>query len=75
MSRAEVLKKQAFENVYSQIEMMIENTVKQGKIFTVIAYPFFQENNELLKYVIDKLVEDGFVLRMYQDRMEIRFDE
>lgn len=75
MSRAEVLKKQAFENVYSQIEMMIENTAKQGKISTVIAYPFFQENNELLKYVIDKLVEDGFVLRMYQDRMEIRFDE
>ena len=75
MSRAEVLKKQAFENVYSQVEMMIENAVKQGKISTVIVYPFFQENNELLKYVIDRLVEDGFVLRMYQDRMEIRFDE
>ena len=75
MSRAEVLKKQAFENVYSQIEMMIENAVEQGKLSTAIAYPFFQENNELLKYVIDRLVEDGFILRMYQDRMEIRFDE
>lgn len=75
MSKAEILKKQAFENVYSQIEMMIENSFTQGKISTTIAYPFFQENNELLKYVIDRLVEDGFVLRMYQDRMEIRFDE
>ena len=75
MSKAEILKKQAFENIYSQIEMMIENTAAQGKISTAIAYPFFQKNNELLKYVIDRLVEDGFVLRMYQDRMEVRFDE
>lgn len=75
MSKAEILKKQAFENVYSQIEIMVENAVAQGKVSTAIAYPFFQENNELLKYVIDKLVADGFVLRMYQDRMEIRFDE
>ena len=75
MSKAEILKKQAFENIYSQIEMIIENAVAQGKISTAIAYPFFQENNELLKYVIDRLVEDGFVLRLYQDRMEIRFNE
>ena len=75
MSRAEVLKKQAFENVYSQIEIIIENAVKQGKVSIAIAYLFFQGNNELLKYIIERLVEDGFVLRMYQDRMEIRFDE
>ena len=75
MSKAEILKKQAFENLYSQIEMIIENAVAQGKISTAITYPFFQGNNELLKYVIERLVADGFVLRMYQDRMEIRFDE
>ena len=75
MSKAEILKKQAFENIYSQIEMMIENAVAQGKISTAITYPFFQENNELLKYEIDRLVEDGFVLRMYHDRLEIRFNE
>ena len=75
MSRAEVLRKQAFENVYSQVEIIIENAVKQGRVSIAIAYPFFQGNNELLKYIIERLVEDGFSLRMYQDRMEIRFDE
>lgn len=75
MSKAEVLKKQAFENIYSQVEMIIENAVKHGKISTAITYSFFQGNNELLKYIIERLIADGFVLRMYQDRMEIRFND
>ena len=71
MARAEVLKAQLYEKTYENILKMMETAVSRGEHKTTISYKFFHEDNELLKYVIDKAVKDGFVLRLYEDRMEV----
>lgn len=82
MSYAEELKKRAEEvrekhyaEVYEQIKRMIADAVEQGNRSTSVSYKFFQEDNALLKYVIEKCMEDEFVLRLYEAKMEIRLEE
>lgn len=71
MSRAEVLKAQLYEKTYENILRMMEAAVSHGEHKTAVSYKFFHEDHALLKYVIDKAVADGFVLRLYEDRMEV----
>lgn len=54
---------------------LMDAAVEQGNTSIAVSYKFFQGNNELLKYVIDKAAEDGFFLRLYESRMEIRLNE
>lgn len=55
--------------------MMIATAVEQGKRSTSVSYKFFKGDNALLKYIIEKCMEDEFVLRLYEERMEIRLEE
>ena len=71
MARAEVLKAQLYEKTYESILKMMETAVSNGEHKAAVSYKFFHEDNGLLKYVIDKAVEDGFILRLYEDRMEV----
>lgn len=71
MARAEILKAQLYEKTYENILRTMEAAVSRGEHKAAVSYKFFHEDNELLKYVIDKAVEDGFVLRLYEDRMEV----
>ena len=73
--RLEEVKQQRFPLVYEDIKKMIAVAVEQGKSFTSVSYKFFQGDNALLKYVIEKCMEDGFILRLYETRMEIRLEE
>lgn len=75
MARADELKERAYNKTYSQLMDLMDAAVEQGNTSIAVSYKFFQENNELLKYVIDKAVEDGFFLRLYESRMEIRLSE
>ena len=36
---------------------------------------FFKDDNALLKYIIEKCIEDEFVLRLYEERLEVRLEE
>ena len=73
--RAEEVREKHYAEVYEQIKMMIAAAIEQGKRSTSVSYRFFQDDNALLKYVIEKCVEDGFVLRLYETKMEIRLEE
>ena len=73
--RLEEVKQQHFPLVYEDIKKMIAAAVEQGKNSTSVSYKFFQGDNALLKYVIEKCIEDGFVLRLYETKMEIRLEE
>lgn len=73
--RAEEVREKHYAETYEQIKMMIATAVEQGKRSTSVSYKFFQGDNALLKYVIEKCVEDEFVLRLYEERMEIRLEE
>lgn len=73
--RAEEVREKHYAEVYEQIKMMITAAVEQGKRSTSVSYKFFQDDNALLKYVIEKCVEDGFILRLYETKMEIRLEE
>lgn len=73
--RLEEVKQQRFPLVYEDIKKMIATAVEQGKSFTSVSYKFFQGDNALLKYIIERCMEDGFVLRLYETRMEIRLEE
>ena len=73
--RAEEVREKHYAETYEQIKMMIATAVEQGKRSTSVSYKFFQGDNALLKYVIEKCMEDGFVLRLYETKMEIRLEE
>lgn len=64
-----------YAEIYEQIKMMIATAVEQGKRSTSVSYKFFKGDNALLKYIIEKCMEDEFVLRLYEERMEIRLEE
>lgn len=73
MSKAEQLKQKSFESVYSQLMKLVDATVEKGDTFVSVSYKFFKGSNELLKYIIEKLIADGFTLRFYETRMQIRW--
>lgn len=73
--RAEEVREKHYAETYEQIKMMIATAVEQGKRSTSVSYKFFQGDNALLKYVIEKCMKDEFVLRLYEERMEIRLEE
>jgi hypothetical protein len=55
--------------------MMMAAAVEQGKRATSVSYKFFKGDNALLKYIIEKCMEDDFVLRLFEEQMEIRLEE
>lgn len=73
--RAEEVREKTYQETYEQIKMMIAAAVEQGKRSTSVSYKFFKGDNALLKYIIEKCMEDEFVLRLYETRLEIRLEE
>ena len=73
--RAEEVREKIYQETYEQIKMMMAAAVEQGKRSTSVSYKFFKGDNALLKYIIEKCMEDEFVLRLYEERMEIRLEE
>lgn len=73
--RAEEVRGKHYAETYEQIKMMVAAAVEQGKRSTSVSYKFFKGDNALLKYIIERCMEDGFVLRLYETRMEIRLEE
>ena len=73
--RAEEVREKTYQETYEQIKMMIATAVEQGKRSTSISYKFFKGDNALLKYIIERCVEDEFVLRLYEERLEVRLEE
>lgn len=75
MTKAEELELKSFEKVRLQIMDLIDKEVERGEIKVTLSYKFFKENNKLLKYIIETIIADGFVIRMYETKMEIRWSE
>jgi hypothetical protein len=73
--RAEEVREKIYQETYEQIKMMMATAVEQGKRSTSVSYKFFKGDNALLKYIIEKCMEDEFVLRLYEERMEVRLEE
>ena len=73
--RAEEVREKTYQETYEQIKMMIAAAVEQGKRSTSVSYKFFKGDNALLKYIIEKCMEDEFVLRLYETKLEIRLEE
>lgn len=73
--RAEEVREKTYQETYEQIKMMITAAVEQGKRSTSVSYKFFKGDNALLKYIIERCMEDKFVLRLYETRMEIRLEK
>ena len=73
--RLEEVRQEQFRLTYEQVKMFMTTAVEQGKNSTSISYKFFKGDNALLKYVIERCMEDGFVLRLYETQMEIRLEE
>lgn len=73
--RAEELREKTYQETYEQIKMMMAAAVEQGKRSTSVSYKFFKGDNALLKYIIERCMEDEFVLRLYETRMEIRLEK
>ena len=75
MNKAEELELKSFENVRLQIMDLIEKEVERGNTKVTLSYKFFRENNKLLKYILETIPQDGFVIRLYEKKMEIRWSE
>lgn len=75
MTKAEELELKSFEKVQLQIMDLIDKEVERGGTKIVLSYKFFKENNKLLKYIIETIIADGFIIRMYETKMEIRWSE
>ena len=73
--RAKEVREKTYQETYEQIKMMIAAAVEQGKRSTSVSYKFFKGDNALLKYIIERCMEDEFVLRLYETKMEIRLEE
>ena len=72
---AEEVREKYFIEIYEQIMSIMTDAIKQGKRFISISYTFFENDNALLKFIIEKCMEEGFVLKLYETRMEIRLEE
>ena len=75
MNLAEKFEQQAFEKVRQKILEMVGIAAQNGDFKMAISYKFFNNNNKLLKYILETLPQDGFVLRLYERRMEVRWGE
>lgn len=75
MTKAEEFELKSFENVRLQIMNLIEKEVERGNTKVTLSYKFFRENNKLLKYILETIPQDGFVIRLYEKKMEIRWSE
>ena len=75
MDLTEKFEQQAFEKVREKILEMISIAAQNGEFKMAISYKFFNNNNKLLKYILETLPQDGFVLRLYERKMEIRWGE
>lgn len=75
MNKAEELELKSFENVRLQIMDLIEKEVERGNTKVTLSYKFFKENNKLLKYILETIPREGFVIRLYEEKMEIRWSE
>ena len=75
MNKAEELELKSFENVRLQIMDLIEKEVERGNTKVTLSYKFFKENNKLLKYILETIPQDGFIIRLYEKKMEIRWSE
>jgi len=75
MTKAEELELKSFEKVRFQIMDLIDKEVERGETKVTLSYKFFKENNKLLKYIIETIIADGFVIRMYETKMEIRWSK
>lgn len=75
MTKAEELELKSFENIRLQIMDLIEKEVERGNTKVTLSYKFFRENNKLLKYILETIPQDGFVIRLYEKKMEIRWSE
>lgn len=75
MNKAEEFELKSFENVRLQIMDLIEKEVEHGHTKVTLSYKFFKENNKLLKYILETIPQDGFVIRLYEKKMEIRWSE
>ena len=75
MNKAEELELKSFENVRLQIMDLIEKEVERGNTKVTLSYKFFKGNNKLLKYILETIPQDGFVIRLYEEKMEIRWSE
>ena len=73
--RADEVREQHYAETYEQIKMMMVAAVEQGKRSTSVSYKFFKGDNALLKYIIERCMEDEFVLRLYEERLEVRLEE
>lgn len=73
--RAEEVREKTYQETYEQIKMIMAAAVEQGKRSTSVSYKFFKGDNALLKYIIERCMEDKFVLRLYETRMEIRLEK
>lgn len=73
--RAEEVREKTYQETYEQIKMMIAAAVEQGKRSTSVSYKFFKGDNALLKYIIERCMEDEFVLRLYETKLEVRLEE
>ena len=63
------------QDTYEQVKYLIASAVEQGKDFITLSYKFFKNDNALLKYVLEKGMEDGFVFKLYETQMEIHLTE
>lgn len=75
MTKAEEFELKSFENVRLQIMDLIEKEVERGNTKVTLSYKFFRENNKLLKYILETIPQDGFIIRLYEKKMEIRWSE
>ena len=75
MTKAEEFELKSFENVRLQIMDLIEKEVERGNTKAALSYKFFKGNNKLLKYILETIPQDGFVIRLYEEKMEIRWSE
>ena len=75
MTKAEEFELKSFEKMRLQIMDLIDKEVERGETKVTLSYKFFKENNKLLKYIIETIIADGFVIRMYETKMEIRWSE
>jgi hypothetical protein len=75
MTKAEELELKSFEKVRLQIMDLIDKEVERGETKVTLSYKFFKGNNKLLKYILETIPQDGFVIRLYEEKMEIRWSE
>lgn len=72
--RANEYKVVAYKKKFQELENLIDENFNNGDFVVKVPYFFFSSDMEFLAYCIDELADQGFILRLYQDRMEIHFN-